>query len=164
MVDYVSRTAPSNPSAGETWLNPDDDLVRTYDGAKWIRTADMYQEIKRDLTGDVQFLGIASGLTATTTTTSATVSTATTATGLIQFTKMSAIATGGFTTATISLLRNGSVIATTTGGTGTTLVTSNTVNLTGTNTFTAQLHLAAGTPGTLTFTANRENRFNMEAI
>jgi len=164
LVNYISDTQPSNPSSGETWLNPSDDIIRTYDGTKWIKSTEMYQEIKRDLTGDVQFKAIASGLTATTATTTATVSASTAATGLIQFTKMSATATGGFTTATVSLLRNGSTIATTTGGTGTTLTTSNLVTLTGTNTFTAKLHLAAGTPGTLTFTANREDRFNLEAI
>jgi len=164
MVDYVSSTEPSNPSEYETWLNPDDDIVRVYDGTKWIETVEMYQEVKRDVTGDVLYNNIASGLTATTTTTSATVSTATTATGMIQFTKMSATATGGFTTATIALLRNGSTLTTTTGGTGTTLVTSNTTSLTGTNTFTGQLHLTAGTPGTLTFTAKREDRFSLEAV
>jgi len=71
---------------------------------------------------------------------------------------MIAKATGGFTTATIILLRNGSTITSTTGGTGMTLTTSNTVNIEGRNTFTAKLHLTAGTPGTLTFTAQKNQK------
>jgi len=169
MVDYRSRTTPSNPSAGETWLNPDTDIVKVYDGTAWrditshearheIGGADELGEwlsVKRDLTGSVVFSDIAAGLTSGTTATSTTVSTATSVTGQILATQAVLSLTGAFTTATATLLRNASALATIT--TGTTTVSSLT-NLTGTNTWTASVHMAAGTSATVGLTARRDSR------
>jgi len=170
LVDYVSRTTPSNPSTGETWFNPDTEIVSVYDGTAWrditshsemheIGGADELGEwlsVKRDLTGSVVFEDIATGLTSGTTATSTTVSTVTSVTGQILATQAVLSLTGTFTTATATLLRNASTLATLT-ATGTTTVSSLTT-LTGTNTWTAQVHMAAGTSATAGLTARRDSR------
>jgi len=170
MVDYRNPTAPSNPSAGETWLDTDNDIVKVYDGTAWrditshearheIGEADELGEwlsVKRDLTGSVVFTDIAAGLTSGTTATSTTVSTATSVTGQILATQAVLSLTGTFTTATATLLRNASALATLT-ATGTTTVSSMTT-LTGTNTWTASVHMAAGTSATAGLTARRDSR------
>jgi len=112
--------------------------------------------VKRDLTGSVVFQDIATGLTSGTTATSTTVSTVTSVTGQILATQAVLSLTGAFTTATATLLRNGSPLATLT-ATGTTTVSSLTT-LTGTNTWTAQVHMAAGTSATAGLTARRDSR------
>jgi len=170
MVDYISRTAPSNPSAGETWLDTDNDVVKVYQDGAWrdisghgpVHNVGGAQEIgewlsvKRDLTGSVVFEDIATGLTSGTTATSTTVSTVTSVTGQILATQAVLSLTGTFTTATATLLRNASTLATLT-ATGTTTVSSLTT-LTGTNTWTAQVHMAAGTSATAGLTARRDSR------
>jgi len=170
MVDYTSRTEPSNPASGETWLDTDDDIVKVYDGTAWrdvtshearheIGGADELGEwlsVKRDLTGSVVFEDIATGLTSGTTATGVAVSTATSTTGQILATQAVLSLTGAFTTATATLFRNGASLATLT-ATGTTTVSSMT-NLTGTNTWTASVSMAAGTSATAGLTARRDSR------
>jgi len=170
LADYISRTTPSNPSAGETWFNPDTDKFRVYQDGAWRDITDHaavhnvggaqeigeWLSVKRDLTGSVVFEDIATGLTSGTTATSTTVSTATSVTGQILATQAVLSLTGAFTTATATLLRNASTLATLT-ATGTTTVSSLTT-LTGTNTWTAQVHMATGTSATAGLTARRDSR------
>jgi len=170
LADYISRTTPSNPSAGETWFNPDTEEFRVYQDGAWRDITDHapvhnvggaqeigeWLSVKRDLTGSVVFEDIATGLTSGTTATSATVSTATSVTGQILATQAVLSLTGVFTTATATLLRNG-VALTTLAATGTT-TTSSLTTLTGTNTWTASVHMAAGTSATAGLTARRDSR------
>jgi len=170
LADYISRTTPSNPSAGETWFNPDTDRFRVYQDGAWRDITDhaavhnvggaqeigQWLSVKRDLTGSVVFEDIATGLTSGTTATGVAVSTATSTTGQILATQAVLSLTGAFTTATATLFRNGASLATLT-ATGTTTVSSMT-NLTGTNTWTASVSMAAGTSATAGLTARRDSR------
>jgi len=111
------------------------------------------EQVKRDLTGDVQWSTVASGLTATTASGTTTLST-TTGEGFNFSHLVATVGTG--TTVGLTLLRNGSTLTSTTAtGTGaaTSLIWNGAPDLEGGATFTAIGSVATGTV-TLTFTAS----------
>jgi len=171
MVDYVETTAPSNPSAGETWFNPDTNLVKVWTGSVWASLGDhnmdhepggidelkKITDVKRDITGSVVFTSAGSGTT-TTTATGTTVTTKVTTTANLNFTSASLVINGAATTVTGTLKRNGTTLTSTAGAaTPVTLTTSATTNLTGTITWTAVVQMAAGTTVSATLSPSRND-------
>ena len=111
------------------------------------------EQVKRDLTGDVQWSTVASGLTATTASGTTTITTATRE-GFNFSHLVASIATG--TTVGLTLLRNGSTLTSTTvTGTGASasLIWNGAPDLEGGATLTAIGSVVTGTV-TLTFTAS----------
>jgi len=154
MVDYRGSTAPSNPKAGETWLDTNEDIVKVWSGNAWTYIG--MQQVKRDASGSVVFTGVGS-VSTTTTATGTAVSTATTNVGPVSFTQAILKLGGAFTTATAVVYRNGSTLTSLT-TTGTTTFTGTNLGLTGTNTWTLTASMAAGTTVTATATINKDSR------
>lgn len=154
MVNYISTVQPSNPASGETWLNPTDDIVRVYDGTTWVETVQMYQEVKRDTTGAVQFVNVAAGLTATQSGT-----TTTTPTGQAQFIKVSGTLGATLDTPSVVLkINGGNTFSTSVAATNTTLTFTNKWTIRATSpSLLANATVVAGT-GTLTVTWKFEDR------
>jgi len=141
------------PKATGTDLSPGDTIT----AAKLNKKLEM--TVKRNASGAVVFSNV--GSDSWTGVGTATVTHSFTTTEPFNYTRMIA-RLGTATTAYLTVLRNGSVIASTTvTGTGAvaSITTTNliTAGLTGTNTFTVKAHFGGGT-GTLTFTAQRNDK------
>lgn len=102
-------------------------------------------EVKRDLSGNVIFKSFGTGSTSTTAT-GTYVTTTVTYTGTINYTQAVISVDGAATTVTYKLFRNGNTLTKVAGvTTPTTMTVSSMTNLTGTNTWTASVMMAAGT-------------------
>jgi len=188
LADYISRTTPSNPSAGETWFNPDTDKFRVYQDGAWrditshaaVHDVGGAQEISdlasheaRHEIGGADELGewlsVKRDLTGSVVfeDIAAGLTSGTTATSTTVSTATSVTGQILATQAVLSLTGAFTTATATLLRNASTLATltatgtttvSSLTTLTGTNTWTAQVHMATGTSATAGLTARRDSR------